>query len=104
MRPVAFRRLLRRNRTVLAVYMLAGDRGMVCNARNIEIGRAAGLSPELTREALEGLVRDKVITILGPRDGISCRFIVLMDHPEADAFVAEVREIYGPHSPRARGE
>ena len=44
-----------------------------------------------------------VIAGFGRRDGISRRFIVLRDHPEADAFIAEVREIYGPHSRRAKG-
>jgi len=82
--------------------MLANDGGLLCHASNLEIAKAAGCSPAMVREALSGLVSDRVFEVFDWRDGISTRFIVLRDHPEADAFIAEVREIYGPHSRRAK--
>lgn len=80
-------------KVLLAVYILANREGLACEADDPEIGRQCGLAVGTVRKFLT-LMRYKAdIMVFGRRDGLPCRVIILMDHPEANDVVLRIDEL-----------
>jgi hypothetical protein len=71
-------------KALLAVYLLADEAGLSCEATDAEIGRQSGLGVGPIGLLLS-LMRDRGdVRVFGKGDGLACRVIVLADHPEAE--------------------
>jgi hypothetical protein len=89
-REIAYQKVL------LAVYVLAEEDGLACYTFNTGIARECGVSPAAVGRAVAEMERRGVIRTFDWRDGLNCRMIVLMDHPEGRSFARQTRRECGP--------
>ena len=81
------------DKVLLAVYITADDAGLVSHATNAEIGAACGLSKVTVPGYLRMLEEHGVIATF--RGNGFDRFIVLMDHPDAETIFKRFRRKFG---------
>jgi hypothetical protein len=83
--------LIRRNRVLLAVYMLADEQGLVCRATDAALSRASGVSFSTARGHLHALVEAGDLVSLKNGSRTHDRVLVLADHPQSRAAVAALK-------------
>ena len=81
------------DRTLLAVYLTADDEGLFSTASNGAIAKTAGLAADTVKAYLAEMVREGVVEVYRPGvDGVSCRVMILLDHPTAVSAAQHMRD------------
>lgn len=93
-------RRLNYRRVLVAVYLTADDEGLLNEATNAEIGRVAGLSADTVSGYLDDLERAGVVAIF--RGVMGGRYLVLLDHPDAEKAARRLRRSGEWVGPRPR--
>lgn len=78
-------------RTLMAVYWLSEPDGFRCYATNAELCRETGLGERTMKRYLRDLEKNGVIRHAPAHDRVSRRTLVILDHPDADAYVRHLQ-------------
>jgi hypothetical protein len=87
-------------KVLLATYWSADATGLLCAASNEEIAKVAGVTTDTARAYIRDMANEGTLAVFGD-EGLPCRVIVLLDHPDAPALVKKAEKA---RRTRDRGE
>lgn len=78
-------------KVLLAVYILADEDGLACDVPVARIASECGHSIVAVQRSIAMMMERGVVEAIDQSNGLNRRILVLMDHPKARDFIAEVK-------------
>ena len=78
-------------KVLLAVYVLSDERGLACDVPVARIAQECGHGIATVQRSIGMMIDRGVVEPIGSSDGLNRRILVLLDHPSARVYIADVK-------------